>query len=785
MNPTNPFIQSPLGQPRHPEEVHLQDYINIIRRRRVAFAISFLAVFLGVALATFLMKPVYEASATLHVKDEKSKTGVLGELALSEVSPVDSEIEIVKSRTNAEEVVKRLHLDRQVTDKSPGFDARILEFSSTAKKLSCRVVLTGADTFAVKDDDGNVIGQGRAGVLMQAKGTTLLLADLKGKPGDGCTLALLPFNDKVAGLRNGIKAVEVGKKTGIIGISYASTDPARARDVVNTLVQAYLEKTIALKAEEASRTVDFVDDQIKGVRQDLDKSEADLQGYKSASQVVNLDSEADALIQKISEVETQRADANLQKKQMEFALASLKDAMRRGKVYAPALLRDDPLVAGMAGKLADLEVQKKSLRSEYTEAHPQVKAVQGQIDEVQRKLQATYETAIRNLTKQEASIAQRLSALEGQLRQLPATERDLARYTRLAKVNSDIYTFLLQKHEEARIAKASTISNIDIVDPAITPDRPIKPRKGKNLLLGLLVGCMLGAGLAFFQEYLDDTIKDAEEVKRLLGFPLLGLIPHIPHSEGGAEALAGALITHHDSKSAPAEAFRSLRTALHFAGAGRACKCTLMTSSFPGEGKTTISSNFAIIQAQTGARVVLVGCDLRRPSLHQMFNSERSPGLSEVLIGDCRLDSVIRSTNGVGIDYISAGVLPPNPAELLGSDRMREVVETLRGRYDHIIIDAPPMLAVADAQVLAPLADLVVVVIEAGRVPRKAGQRLRELLVATGAPVAGVVMNDKTGRASSYYGYYGYNYYGYGDYGEGEGADKGKKPLWKRLLGKG
>ncbi len=221
--------------------------------------------------------------------------------------------------------------------------------------------------------------------------------------------------------------------------------------MVNTLFQAYLDQTISFKTEEASRTVKFVEEQLKGTRDELDQSEKNLQTYKSASGVVKLDTEAEELIRKLSEIEKERAAVVLQRKQVEFALSALQEARRKGQVYTPAVFKDDPLIAAMANKLTELEVQRRGLVSENTENHPQVKALQVQIDQVQKKLQATYETSRLNLAKQETTIQQQLLQYEAKMRTLPAAERDLARLLRVSKVNADIYMFLLQKHEEARI----------------------------------------------------------------------------------------------------------------------------------------------------------------------------------------------------------------------------------------------------------------------------------------------------------------------------------------------
>lgn len=771
-----PFEQNPM------EEVHLQDYLNVIYRRRRVFVIAFLTVFIGVALYTFLMKPVYQASATLHVKDDKGGNSELMDmLAIGNATPVDAELEILKSRTNAEKVVEQLHLDWRIINRPKSVTFRILEFISSAEDPSYSVELTGNGGYSVYDQDKTLIGTGHSDQLLRGKGLTLLLANLTGEKGDTFGLRISPFNATVAALRNNIDASEVGKKTNIISVSYTDTNPKQASDVINTLVRVYLDQSVGFKTEEANRTVGFVEDQLKDLRGTLDSAEKNLQAYKSKSGVVQLDATAQQLITQLSNTEQQRTAVTLQKKQTEFALSSLQDAMRRGTTYSPSGTVTDPLVGAMAGKLAELEVEKKGLLTQATEKHPAVKAVQSQIDELMQKLRSTYQNEENTLSKQEADINAELNRYEGVLKSLPEAERDLAKLTRVTKVNADIYTFLLQKHEEARIARASTISNISIVDPAITPEAPIKPNKRKNLLLGLLVGCMLGVGLAFFQEYLDDTIKDVEGAKRELKWPLLAMIPCIDSGEGKAgdekmDQRKASLIAHSDPKSTISEAFRALRTGLHFSAVSKKKQVLLITSTFPGEGKSTVSSNLSCILSQTGAKTVVVDCDLRRSTLHEKFALTKEPGLTNLLAGDLTLEQVIKPTPIPNLHFISAGVTPPNPAELLGSREMADLVAELRNRYDTVLIDAPPVLAVTDAPLLTAISDLVMVVVEAGRVPVKAARQMRETLLSVSAPVAGMIINDKSGkgREGYGYGYYGgkYGYYGYGYYGYGYQSEK-------------
>lgn len=735
----NTSIPMPPGSPMRPQkiaaqEIDFREYLSVIMRRRKILILTFLTVFILVALYSFLATPVYEASATLHVKDDKMKKGgMLGELALTTSNPIGAELEILKSRTNAEWVVRHLHLDWQVSEKTDGLKFKILDFSSSAGETPpvFQIELTGMDTFTVRDKEGNLVGEGISGQLLQSRAFRLLLSDLQGSKGDSFRLTLLPFDVAVNALRKVIKAVEVGRMTSIINASYMSPDPVLARDVVNALVQAYLEQSVSLKSEEASRTVEFVEKQLEELRKNLDASEITLQKFKSQSGIISLDTEAQELIKKITEKEKARTE---------------------------------------------LEVQKQVMLTDYTREHPAVKSIE----------------------KQQEAIRQQLATYELNMRNLPEGERDLARLTRLSTVNANIYTYLLQKHEEARIARASTISNINIVDPAITPRIPVKPQKARNLLLGLVFGLALGLGLVFFLEYLDDSIKDADEAKRVMGLPILAVIPFIfgrEQKKNGSSKDENVLIMHNEPKSIAAEAFRSLRTNLHFTAINKEKKIMLFTSTFPQEGKSTITANEAVAISQTGARVLIIDCDLRRSYLHEKFGHSKTPGLSEILTGDVIFEKALHDTGIPNLDLITAGTKPPNPSELLGSEAMRQFLLARRENYAYIIIDAPPVLAVTDAPVLTAVADIVILVMEAGRVPVKAAQHMRDALATLQTPIAGMIVNDKTGKGETY-GYYGGKYgrygkgYGYGyDYGYGYGYYAGDDSIpqqkisrWQKLL---
>ena len=819
MSPMN-TPQLPPPKPVDPveEEINIFDYIGVIMRRWKIVAAAFFAVFIIVAVYTFMMKPIYEASATIHVKDDKSKGMALGDLGLKDSNPVSAEIELLKSRSNAEKVVERLHLNWRIDKKSDGLFFNIMEFTSTVRKPMYKVTLTGPDTFAVRDNDGNLVGTGKSGNLLKTQDFSLLLNNVKGAKGDSFRVSLASFNATAEGLRKSIKANEVGRMTGIIRASYTSTDPVLAKNVVDELVTAYINRSVDVKAAESARTVSFLENQLKELSGELNTSEDKLQSYKSKTGIMQLNSEAETLITKISEMERERAAAVIQRQQVDFAARSMRNALKRGEVYSPGNMGNDTsgmTISALSAKLSELQVQKSELLSRYTPQHHAVKSVQTQIDAVQAKILAVLESSRNGFVKQEQAISGQLSAYDDKIKQLPASEQDLVSLTRVTKVNSDMYTFLLQKKEEARIAKESTISHLDIVDPANFPEWPIKPNIPQNLLMGLIGGLALGIGLAFFREYLDDTIKDPDQAKRATGFPLLATIPPfvrhekqrsaLPHLKSlpqiaGRDAVLDEkalkknyLITSEEPKSLAAEAFRALRTGLHFSAINKDKKTMLFTSSFPKEGKSTISSNTAIVLAQSGARVLIVDCDLRRSSLHEKFGCTKSPGLSEVLTRDVTFEQAINKTAMPGLELLCAGTTPPNPSELLGSEEMRQLLINQRENYDFIVIDAPPVLAVTDAPVLTMVSDVVVLVMEAGRVPIKAAQHMKEILGRLNAPIAGIVMNDKTGKGEEYnyynrsyygkaYGYRGGYGYGYGYYSDEEPQHVRKGKRWENFI---
>jgi capsular exopolysaccharide synthesis family protein len=341
---------------------------------------------------------------------------------------------------------------------------------------------------------------------------------------------------------------------------------------------------------------------------------------------------------------------------------------------------------------------------------------------------------------------------------------------READTNKELYKGLLQRMKEAGVSAGLTVSNIQVVDQAEIPTRPYKPNRQLNLLLAAVVGLFLGVGLAFFFEYLDNTVKTPEDVEQLIRLPSFGMVPEISYErkrrlEKGA-SYPVELITHGHPKSMLSEAYRNIRTSILLSFSEKPPKKIVITSPNPSEGKTTTVINTAVALSQTGAKVLIIDGDMRHPRIHKIFNQENGAGLSNFLSGNAPLDSIIKQTQVPNLYYIPCGPIPPNPSELVGSNLFKEMIKVLGNKFDHVVLDSPPALGFADSTILSTCVDGVVLVVLGGKTPRETLQRAKEILHQVNAKILGVVVNRVDIRRSDYgYYYYRHHYY-YGDNGK-------------------
>lgn len=385
-------------------------------------------------------------------------------------------------------------------------------------------------------------------------------------------------------------------------------------------------------------------------------------------------------------------------------------------------------------------------------------------------------------TKVETDIQQtqeRINSLQGQQTLTDEQRLDLSRQQTMLRQFETTYASLLNSLEQLRLTEAQTVDNIAVTTPALTPIAPIRPRTLTNTLLAAIVGAMLALGVAFLVEYLDDTIHDSEQVRDLLGLATLGAILRVRPRDNPEAALVTL-----DKKHSPiAEGYRVLRTNIQFSGVDEPVRALLITSASPQEGKSTTTANLAVTLAQADQRVILVDTDLRRPTAHKLFNLSNNVGITSALMqrADEAADAVLQDTAVSGLRVLTSGPLPPNPSELLGSERMRHLVERLRSQCDVLIFDSPPVMAAADAAILSTLVDGTLLVIDADSTRRAEALRAQETLAKVGGRLLGVVLNKLGERSSGYYSYY---YYYYSRDGKSERRSRSAYPRWlpRRLV---
>ena len=388
------------------------------------------------------------------------------------------------------------------------------------------------------------------------------------------------------------------------------------------------------------------------------------------------------------------------------------------------------------------------------------------IQQNQARQQARYETRWRELQEEIAvleksidetqkAIASIGNPLDPQNVNLPEFARlELTRLATQLSRDQTQYVILLRSQEDFRLAAARYTDNITISSPAETPQRPVKPRTALNTILGLISGVVLGVSTAFLLEYLDDTLKTSEDVEKELGLTTLGNIAPL----GPIKELRDGLVTASSPRSPVVEAYRALRTNLRFSSLDNPASTLLVTSAGPREGKSTTAANLGVVMAQAGKEIILVDTDLRHPTLHQIFQVPEGSGLSALLLEEAPdVEAALTETEVKGLRLLTCGPMPPNPAELLGSERMAALVEELKTRADVVLFDSPPVLAVTDATVLATAVGGVVLVVDCGRTRNEVARRVKEALEKVDAHILGVVLNRQTGGRGGYYYYY---YYG-------------------------
>jgi succinoglycan biosynthesis transport protein ExoP len=716
------------------QESAIGDYLRVLLKRKWTILACLFTVFSVVGIASLRMTPVYEASGSIAIN--KADSGLVNfnnsptfNLDYYDPTELETEVKILQSDLLALQVVKELGLDRRP------------EFSGKTAPLPSSLDLA--------PDPLRVDPSRTSGLLSSFRGN----------------------------LR-----VNLATNTKIIEVHFRSPDKDLAANVVNTLMSTYTENNFKSRFDSTMQASDWLSKQLVDLQMKVETSQEKLVRYQKEHEILGIDEKQNITTAKLDELNKALTAAESERMEKESvyrliqsgdpdtiaSAATVLDAAGTGNQSASALLE------GLRAKQADTKIQIAELSTQFGPSYPKVAQLTGQLKEIDTQILLETRKVAGKIRGQYLAAVQRESMLHDALEKQKQEEnklnesaieysilkRDLESYRTL-------YEGLMEKMKEAGVSAGLKSNNFRIVDVARVPTSPIEPNIPRNLAFALMLGLTSGVGLAFLLEGLDNTVRTTEQAQMISGLPPLGMIPM--GSRTAREGANGKRLVIASSKEAVelvaqvrpqsqmAESYRAMRTSLLLSHLGAPPKVIMITSALPQEGKTTTSINCAVVLAQKGVRVLLIDADLRRPSIHKTLGMGPRSGLSNVLTGSATLQQTItRSTILPNLSILPAGTPPPNPAELLASSNMRDVLEELRGQYDHIVVDTPPTLSVTDAVVLSPRADAIVLVIRSGQTTKQALRRSRDILAQVNAKVSGVLLNAVDLSSPDYYYYYEY-----------------------------
>jgi len=724
--PSGPQIYPQL--PSH--ESAIGEYLRVLIKRKWMVLACLVTIFSLVAISSLRITKVYEAGGTIAINKLDTSLNFQNSATFSldyyDPTELETEVKILQSDLLALEVIRELNMDRR-----PEFGGQ------TATTPSLELA-----------PDPLQVDPARASAML-------------------------------GGFKGSLR-VTLSQNSRIIEVHYRSADPQLAANVVNTLMQTYVEDNRKARFESTMQASDWLQKQLVDLQMKVETSQEKLVRYQKEHEILGIDEKQNIITSKLDELNKvlTAAESERMDKEALYRMVESGDpdaiATTAGGDSGSGSQAASALLATLLSKQADLKIQSADLNTQFGPSYPKLAQLNNQLKEVDSQIQSEMRKVASKVRGQYTTALRRegmlRDALEKQKQEANKLNESAIEYN-LLKRDSETYRALyegiLQKLKEASVSAGLKSNNFRIVDGARPPTYPIEPNIPRNLAFALMLGLASGVGLAFLLEGLDNTIRTTEQAQNISGLASLGMIPlgsksarDGPNSKRlviASSKEAVELVTQVRPQSQMAESYRALRTSLLLSNLGAPPKVIMVTSALPQEGKTTTSINCAVVLAQKGVRVLLIDADLRRPSIHKTLGMGPRSGLSNVLTGSTTLEQAITRTAILpNLFVLPAGTPPPNPAELLASSNMRDVLAQLREQYDHIVLDTPPSLSVTDAVVLSPRADAVVLVIRSGKTTKQALRRARDILAQVNAKVVGVLLNAVDLTSPDYYYYYEY-----------------------------
>jgi capsular exopolysaccharide synthesis family protein len=751
-------------------QIDIRHYLRVIHKRRWVVVAAFVIVVLTVAINDFTQVPMYRADARMII--EKSNPNVI---SIQEVMNVDTwdpdyketQYNIIKSRAVARTVIGKLNLAENEEFKFKprgGFIARV----------------RGSITNTLRSIKSGIVG------LMKRE-------EKKPVPG-------LAFDEEDTRSDSGLVSSFVGRiavtpvpDSRLVDIGFTAYNPQMAVGIINSLAQAYIDHNLDLRLGAIKDAMAWMNERIEEERVKVEAAERKLQEYREREGIVTeFSGEVETVTaQKLAQLNNQVVAAESARVEAETRYVQAVQMHENPLVLdsIPEVLKNE-IIQSIKKTEVDLYKRISEYSKKYGSEHPRMKAAQSELKALQERKSAEVKRIIESLKNEyQVALAREsslIAALEKQKGESLALNKKAIEYgvlKREAEGARELYDLLIRRFKETSVTEDIDTGNIRIIDRAEYAFKTY-PNSQRNFKLAIVMGLMLGLGLAFFIEYLDNTIKSPEEVEHYLKVPLMGVV--LDHEIKGGRRDSDQnkleeLVTISDPTSAVSESYRGIRTRILFSTTEAPPKSVLVVSAMEGEGKTVSSANLAVIMARTGSRVLLLDCDMRKPRLNTIFGCKRERGVSNLLVGECTIEDAVRRTDVQNLDMIPCGELPPNPSELLGSRAMQELLATLAYDYDRIIIDSPPVTAVTDAVVLSKAVDGVVVVVQAGRTERVIIRRAIEQMQSVNAHVFGVILNRLDASLTKYYHLYSYFYRYYGeDESKQEPPPRSRRRFWQR-----
>lgn len=670
----------------------------------------------------------YSVDALVQVEENKgASAALLGDLSsmVEQKQPAQAEIEILKSRLVLGNVIQHLNLDLKISGTENSFTDRLLSPHHYQTEYQPKSVLFKDDEKAfdirqfnvpsnfrdknlelrfIKDGQFSLTNTQTEQVILTGKtnqANTLRTADglwnisiyTQDQLNDVYLIQKQSLPAAVNNILANYSVAEKGKLTGILGLNYQGTDKTHITQVLNAILVSYSQQNIERRSAETAQTLKFLDEQLPELKQQLDVAEREFNKFRQQYNTVDVTKESELYLTQSVTLETQKAE---------------------------------------------LEQKVAEASAKYTAEHPVMQQMNAQLGAIDKKI----------------------GELNATLKELPDLQRRYLQLYREVEVKQQLYTALLNSYQQLRIAKAGEIGNVRIVDTAVEPIEPIAPKKLQILILSIFLGGFLGTLLALLRNMMRSGIKDSTQIENELDLPVYATVPRSPVQESRINILKKKknipILAVKNSDDIAIESLRSMRTAIHFALSSARNNLITISGPAPEVGKSFISTNLATILAQSDKRVLIIDADLRRGYLHKYFNYDAQPGLTELLNGQQSLETVIRPTEVPGLSVISRGKSPANPSELLSSNQFKNLLEQMSEKFDHVIIDTPPVLAVTDGIIISQYTGVNLVIARYAKTQMKELELTLNRFEQAGVKVNGFILNDIQ-RSSAGYGY-GYNY---------------------------